>query len=265
MLCLMRTRLVNFRSTGGYERWERWTAWPLIALAVIFLLVLILPLAQPMNPTAVRTLDVANVVIWALFAADYLLLLYLALDRRRFVRTHVLDLIVVAVPFLRPFRLLRLFAIIASTTRRAGGRLVQRVTIFAVCVAAVVVASSAVVVFDAEKTSPTRSITTLGDSLWWAMSTVTTVGYGDVVPTTLLGRLMATLLMLTGIALVGTITAAVASWFVNVVRNAATESAAPLAAGEADLSAHVSELKTLVERMHAELVELRAEISGGGT
>jgi len=262
MLPCMRRSLATFRASNGFERWERWTDWPLIGLAVVFLLVLILPLAEPLSPTASHVLDFANLAIWALFAAQYLFCLYLALDRRRYMRTHVLDLIVVAVPFLRPFRLLRLFAIVASTTRRAGGKLVQRVTVFAVCTAAIVLASSAVVVFDVEKTAPDRNIKTLGDATWWALTTVTTVGYGDRYPVTAAGRLMAAVLMLTGIALLGTITAAVAAWFVNVVRTAATDTAEPLANTEADLGAQIADLTIAVSRLNAEVAALRTGLTG---
>ena len=52
-----------------------------------------------------------------------------------------------------------------------------------------------------------------GDSLWWAVVTVTTVGYGDIVPETTQGRVVATMLMFTGIALLGTVAASLASFF----------------------------------------------------
>lgn len=255
--------LTGLRRHDGYERWTRWTDWPMVALAVVFLAVLILPLAEPLTRTESRVLDVANIVIWALFAANYLMLLYLSLDRRQYFRTHLLDLLVVVVPFFRPLRLLRLFVVVASTTRRAGGRIVQQVTVFVVCVAAVVLASSAVIVFDAEKSVPfqDRSIRTLGDAMWWAVSTLTTVGYGDVVPKTALGRMMAVLLMLTGIALVGTVTAAVASWFVNLVRNAASSGQAPILAAEHDLSAQITALAATVERLSGQLAAVRTEIA----
>jgi voltage-gated potassium channel len=60
------------------------------------------------------------------------------------------------------------------------------------------------------------NIKTFDDGLWWAVTTVTTVGYGDRFPTTSEGRILAVMLMLVGISLVGVITASVASWFVRL-------------------------------------------------
>ena len=68
---------------------------------------------------------------------------------------------------------------------------------------------------EAERNSPDANIKTFGDGLWWAATTVTTVGYGDRFPTTPLGRLIAVVLMLVGIALLGVITATIATWFVG--------------------------------------------------
>jgi voltage-gated potassium channel Kch len=60
-----------------------------------------------------------------------------------------------------------------------------------------------------------RNIGTFGDALWWAVSTVTTVGYGDVVPTSTPGRIAGALLMLTGIALIPVITSVAVSVLVS--------------------------------------------------
>ena len=252
----------TFRESNGYERWLRWTEWPLVVLGLLFLAVLILPLAEPLSDETQTRLDVANVVIWTAFVVDYLTRLYLVGDRPRFVRTHVLDLVVILVPFLRPFRLLRLVAIVVSTSRRAGGLAVRRVTLYVIGVAVVVMSAGAVVVYDAEKDVPLddRTIRTLGDALWWALVTVTTVGYGDVFPRSALGRTMAAALMITGIALIGTITAAVASYFVNIVRNASTTDGEVEAADDrAALLAEIRSLAANVELLRSEVQSARRD------
>ncbi len=60
---------------------------------------------------------------------------------------------------------------------------------------------------------PDDGFETLGDSLWWAISTITTVGYGDRVPVTALGRVTGALLMLVGLAFLGMIAASLAAYF----------------------------------------------------
>jgi len=67
---------------------------------------------------------------------------------------------------------------------------------------------------------------TIGGGLWWAVQTVTTVGYGDKVPVTTAGRILAAIVMLQGIGLVTVITAAITSSFVGRQRATRSDSAA---------------------------------------
>ncbi|HME02990.1 MAG TPA: potassium channel family protein [Solirubrobacteraceae bacterium] len=67
--------------------------------------------------------------------------------------------------------------------------------------------------FTDEKTYPT-----IGDGLWWAIQTVTTVGYGDLVPTSTVGRLVAALVMVVGIGFLAVVTAAITSAFIESAR-----------------------------------------------
>jgi len=201
-----------------YERWTARAERPLLVLAGVFLLVLALPVAFPAMPRiAARIVSVADLVIWALFAADYLVRLTLVEQKWRFVRTHLLDLAAVALPALRPLRLLRLVAVgqmLAKRSRRniaaQGSQLVAGAGVLLVLVAAVTV-------LDAERTSPDANIKSIGDALWWAATTITTVGYGDRYPTTGIGRVVAVGLMVFGIALLGVLTASIAAWFVTLV------------------------------------------------
>jgi voltage-gated potassium channel len=103
---------------------------------------------------------------------------------------------------------------------------------------------------DAERTNPDANIRSYGDALWWAGTTITTVGYGDRYPTTGGGRLVGFGLMLGGIALLGVITAALASWFV--------EKTAEIRAAEEERSedrteASLDEVLTELRRLHARL------------
>ncbi|MBO0693157.1 MAG: ion transporter, partial [Acidimicrobiaceae bacterium] len=148
----------------------------------------------------------ADIVIWIIFAAEYVIRLALAPHKFRFVWSNPLDLVVVAVPVLRPLRLARLARLarvgvltgLASRQRRA--RLHVDTAIQVVLVAAVIVFVGAVGMLDVERNAPGSNIHTFGDALWWALATVTTVGYGDRFPVTGQGRLIGAAVMITGIA-----------------------------------------------------------------
>ena len=106
---------------------------------------------------------------------------------------------------------------------------------------------------DAERAAPGANINTIGDALWWSVTTITTVGYGDRYPTTATGRLIAVGLMLAGIALFGVVTATLASWLIERVS----------AENAADRAATADQAEALMVEVRALRVELRAAgISG---
>ena len=74
---------------------------------------------------------------------------------------------------------------------------------------------AAALVVEVERDDPNASIQTFGDGLWWAITTVTTVGYGDKYPITAAGRGIAVALMILGIAAFGLITANLAALFLE--------------------------------------------------
>ena len=73
-------------------------------------------------------------------------------------------------------------------------------------------------VYAAERDAVGATITNYGDSVWWAIETITTVGYGDMIPITIMGRIYASLLMLGGVLIVGATTATVISYLSEKVQ-----------------------------------------------
>jgi voltage-gated potassium channel Kch len=92
----------------------------------------------------------------------------------------------------------------------------------------------------------------VGDGMWWALQTVTTVGYGDVVPTNAAGRVIGAVIMLESIAFVSIVTAAITSSFVERARRQAAEAAVAAEAGTSRPSAY--------EPLTAQLAEITARL-----
>lgn len=107
---------------------------------------------------------------------------------------------------------------------------------------------------DVEQWAPDAKITTFGDALWWATATITTMGYGDMYPVTPIGRLVATALMMSGIAVLGVVTASIASWLVQRVEDTAETVAEAV---EEPVRAEVAELVSEIALLRREIPELR--------
>ncbi|GGH47529.1 potassium channel family protein [Microbacterium album] len=228
------------------ERWEKLTGWPLTAAALVYLAAYSVEvLAQPRGASAVAV-EAVIWVTWALFAIDYAAQLLLAQERWVWFRRHLLDLLVVVLPMLRPLRLLRLVTILSVVQRSAGTALRGRIIVYVSGASVLLIYVAALAVLDAERGAG-GPIQTFPDALWWAFVTVTTVGYGDYFPVTGLGRFVAAGLMVGGIALIGVVTATLASWIVERVGAESQESGDAVAR----LAEEVSELRRAVEREDA--------------
>lgn len=201
------------------QRWEDRADWPLTITAVLFLVAYAAPILRPDLVSPWPTVcQLVTWAAWALFVADYVVRLSLSRDHIAFIRANPLDLAIVALPLLRPLRLLRLVTLLSVLNRYAGGSLRGRVAVYVAGSTSLVLFISSLAVLDAERGAKDATITTFGDALWWAVTTVTTVGYGDRYPVTDQGRFVAGGLMLAGIALLGIVTASFASWLLDKVR-----------------------------------------------
>jgi voltage-gated potassium channel len=191
-------------------------------------------------------LEIVLWVIWAAFAVDYGMRLLLARNKWRFIRRHVLDLLAVALPMVRQLRALRLITVLRVLNRRFGAGLRGRVGIYVGGTTLLIGLAASLAVLDAERRHPDASITTFGDALWWTLTTITTVGYGDRYPVTAEGRIVAATLMIGGIALIGVATGTIASWFLEKIAGAE----------DTDQATHAE-----VVALRGELAALRAELA----
>ncbi|MGV9450970.1 potassium channel family protein [Streptomyces sp. NPDC003635] len=197
------------------DRWEQRTQRPLMALAVLFAVAYAVPIVDSSASRALtRACAVVEWMVWAAFATDYLVRLGLAERRWEFVRRHWLDLCAVVLPLIQPLRLLRLVSTLMLVGRRARMASQVRLTTYVVGSVVGLLMFGSLAVLSVERDAPDGNIKTLGDAVWWSFTTMTTVGYGDHAPTTGLGRVLAVGLMLSGIALLGVVTANIAAWFI---------------------------------------------------
>jgi voltage-gated potassium channel len=230
------------------ERWQKLTEWPLMGAAVLFLIAYAWQVIGDTQGLAEIVTDTVLNVTWGVFIADYVVNLVLAKPRWRWFYRHLLDLAIVALPLLRPLRLLRLITLLRALQQVAGSALRGRVIVYVAGAASLLIFVSALAELDAERHAPGASIVTFPDGLWWAVVTMTTVGYGDLYPVTDTGRLIAVAVMLGGIALIGVVTATLASWIVERVARKDEEEQAATRRQVAQLSKQIEALQEMLER-----------------
>jgi voltage-gated potassium channel len=171
---------------------------------------------EDISPSIKTLIEAVQWICWLAFAVDLVYGIWTADNKKSYLKRHPLEIASVLLPFLRPLRLMRVISF--------GGLAIQKVAVgrqiaitFKVVLTSIFIAYiSAVQITITERAVEGSNIKNFGDGLWWAITTVTTVGYGDRYPTTTEGRFLAVLLMLMGISLVGVITASVAAWFVKL-------------------------------------------------
>ena len=193
------------------DRFER----PLVVAAVLTIPVTILQLLPPADPW--RTIaDVLNWVIWLAFLAEVLVMLAVVSSRRRWLREHVVEVAIVVLtpPFLvsvvqsvrllrllRLLRLMRLAPLIRALFSGEGLRFAALLTLLT--------ALAGGAAFASVENRP------VGDGVYWAITTMTTVGYGDINPSTPEGKVIAITVMLVGIGFAALVIGAIAERFTN--------------------------------------------------
>jgi voltage-gated potassium channel len=190
-------------------------------LCVVSVTFAILDFTKGLTPLQVW---IDNIIYW-LFVIDYVVRFLIADQKKDFIKGNVFDLIAI-IPFNSAFRVFRVlkftrllkFSKLTKLFRigSVSARMMTKVRRFLntngfkyvlmLSGASILCATFGMMYFEQM---------TFTDSLWWSFVTATTVGYGDLSPSTNAGRIIASLLMLVGIGLIGSLTSSITSFFLN--------------------------------------------------
>jgi voltage-gated potassium channel len=198
------------------SQWQKRTALPSLILSLLFTLSFVVPIYwYPINPGLKTVCSAINYGTWVIFALDYVIQIWLAPKRGKFVQSHVFELLLVLLPFFRPLRALRAIAFTAQASVRSKKALIKSIPLVMTGATILMIIIMGAAILDIERNAPGANIKTPMDALWWGLVTVTTIGYGDRYPVTTEGRLIAGLLIIFGIALISTLTGAFAAWVLD--------------------------------------------------
>ena len=211
------------RRTAALDRFEHATEFPLLVLALLTIPLLLAPMVFELSEGQERVILALDALIWGVFAADLLIRTWLAPRRLSYLRQHWFDVLIVVLPFLRPLRVARsaralrvleaarVLVYVARASHATRTILIRHGVQSSLLFMGAVLAVSVIAIYFAERSSG-GSIDSLDTAVWWAITTATTVGYGDTFPVTPFGRGIAVVLMIVGIGVFAVLTASVAAF-----------------------------------------------------
>ncbi|MBP2032182.1 voltage-gated potassium channel [Clostridium algifaecis] len=197
-------------------------------LAFLAIAVLILQSASKPSYMEVHILAYIDDTIWTIFTIDYFTRFVISRDKKTFVKKNIIDLIAI-MPFniifqsfrifesVRLFKLIKILNILRSIKALAfflkfqkyAGKFMKTNNFnYALQATVLIIFIGAIGLHLTEGRS-------FGDAIWWSFVTTTTVGYGDISPSTTLGRIIASILMITGIGFIGILTSTISSYFID--------------------------------------------------
>jgi len=239
------------RAEARLEKYESKTALIMVILALVYLVLYsFYVLDLDLTSVQLSTLNTAMDVIWVIFIIDLTIRAILAPKHFAYLVHHPIDVLAVAVPAFRVLRVLRVLTagqwLISRGSRLRFGRTATAVVIAVVFLTYI----SALAVLNAERGAKNASIETFGDAVWWSLVTMATVGYGDYVPVTANGRIIAVGVMVVGISLLGLVGASVASAVVTRLSGKQEQ-------GQSEVKGDILELK-------AEITAIREALAQAG-
>lgn len=192
-------------------------------MSVIAVIVVIVEFSNRLTLNELKSIKIIDNVIYLIFLTDYLLRLILAKNKKVFFLNNLIDLIAILpfqfldyIEFGSVFKLIRVGTYILRLFGDITEILFTNGLIYVICVVVVIILIGAIGIYVFES-SINKGIQSYGDALWVSIVTVTSVGYGDVAVLTTGGRVIACILMFTGLIFLGIVTSAISTFYLSRV------------------------------------------------
>ena len=198
-----------------------------LSLTIATILIVQLTLKLGYNSEIILT-NIAY-IIWTIFVIDFVIRFFISTDKKIFIKNNIIDLISI-IPFhtffillsnlgvfhlgnkyiilLKLVMVLRIVAIVKRSNSNFYRFMRTNNFSYTLFIALIIIFLSSIAMSYFEKWN-------IGDSLWWSIVTVTTVGYGYICPKTFSGRIVASILMIFGIGFIGSLTSTLSTYFIK--------------------------------------------------
>ena len=257
--------LAGRQPTGGrhdlVDRIEAVTRFPLLLLGIAWLVIAVIVLTQDVDHSASTVLVTSLFVLWVVMLVEYLVRLVVTPDTPGYLRRRWIEPATVLIPPLQGWHVVGIekMTLLVRESELRVEAILKHHSLFRVLIAVVgtlFIGAWLVLLF--EEHAKGSNIHDYPDALWWAIVTVTTVGYGDRYPVSEGGRIVAVVLMLVGIGLIGVLTATVASVFIKEHTDANKEE---IKKGHADLGQQLSLINDRLADVERRLGATPAELA----
>lgn len=194
-------------------------------MAIIAVLIVMLEFSKTLKESAMRIVNIADIIVYIIFVLDYSIRLVTSKNKKKFLRHNIIDLIaILPLGYLASstlgsaFKLIKVISYVLRLVGNVKEILFTNGFIYALGSTIIITIMGSIGIYIFEY-GISETIADYGDALWWSFVTVTTVGYGDISPSTGGGRFIACILMITGIGFLSMLTSTISTFFFSVLEH----------------------------------------------